>query len=298
MKSLPVILLSILLLSTASAQTILVDDTFTDTDRIGGFDGSSTDSAAPSVNIPTSTNTQWVVNGTSQMVASASGMAWNMNNVSNRMAIGYYPTFTVGGAPVTLSLAFTTGTYGAAPNNLRMAIFDSRPSGIRETDGFSSADPSYLNDIGHGIFSGSSNVGGGSVDDLTLRTYERVALTDNLLGSSSNWGELDRSSGATGYLQENTDYLLEVTLVENAGVLSIRTLLTGGNLTGYDYTVQDSSSPILEFNAFAMRWGGGELQFSDFNLTSFKVVQVPEPSFFAAVAGLLALGFIILRRFK
>ncbi|MEX0329797.1 MAG: PEP-CTERM sorting domain-containing protein [Puniceicoccaceae bacterium] len=298
MKTYICILLTTLIATSAFGQTILVEDTFSDTDRIGGFDGSSTDSSAPLISAPTSSNTQWVVNGTSQMVASASGMLWNMNNTSNRMAIGYYPNFTVSSTPIKLSLSFTTGTYGLNPNNLRMAIFDATPSGIRETDGFSSSDPNYVNDVGYGIFSGSSNVGGGSTADLTLRTYERVDLSNNLLGSSGQWSELDRSSGATGYLEENTDYLLEVTLVENAGVLSITTSLTGGNLTGYDYTVQDSTSPYLDFNAFAMRWGQGELQFSDFNLNSFTVVQVPEPSVFAAIAGIFALGFIFVRRRK
>ncbi|MCD8482989.1 MAG: hypothetical protein LR015_10220 [Verrucomicrobia bacterium] len=186
-----------------------VNDTFTNLDRIGGTDGSSTTASSPVISTPTSTNTQWVVNGTSQMVATGSGLNWNMNNTSNRMAIGYFPTVSVGSEGITLNLSFRTGAFGGTPNNLRIAILDSSPNGFRTTDGFGSTDASYVGDRGYALFSSGSFVGGGNTNNLVLNTFKRTDTNSNdLLGSAGVWGSAiggSGSSGATGYLDANTD---------------------------------------------------------------------------------------------
>jgi hypothetical protein len=281
---------------TLQGAVILVNDTFTDADRIGGFDGSSTSSSAPTISTPTATNTQWVVNGTSQMVASASGMLWTMNNTSNRMAIGYFPTVTVGADLVTFSLTFTTGTFGSTANNLRIALVDGSPNGYRTTDGFGSTDASSVDDAGYSIQSTSSNVGGGNTTNLVLRTFERTTLSNDLLGTAGNWSTLDTSSGATGYIDENTTYTLSIAMSYNGSDLSITTSLTGGNFAGMSYTAIDSTPSSIAFDTIAIRMGGGSNQFSNINMESFTVTQVPEPATFALLAGLLGLGLVILRR--
>jgi len=286
-------------LSGVNAQTMLVSDSFTDFDRIGGFDGSSTSSTDPLISVPSATNTQWVVNGTSSMVASSSGLYWTMNNTSNRMAIGYFPGFTVGSDQVTVTLDFTTGDLGVAANNLRMALFDASPSGLRETDGFSSSDDSYVDDVGYGILSSGSDVGGPSTIDLALTLRKRENTTsNNLLGTSGDWGSSLAVSAGTGYLDANTDYSLTVTMMENSGTLSITVDITGGNLAGMSFTGVDADNPILNFNAIAMRWGQGANQFSGFNLTNFSVVQVPEPAAYISIVGLLGLILALWRRRK
>ena len=289
---------AVFVISAGSVSGNLVNDSFNDFDRIGGFDGSSTSSTEPTINAPTATNTQWVVNGTSQMVASSTGLAWNMNNTSNRMAIGYFPEFTVSSTPITMTLTFTTGAFGASANNLRMALVNATPGGLRTTDGFGSSDASYVGDVGYGILSSGSNIGGGETGiDLGLTLRERVNTTsNNLLGSSGDWSSSLASSAGTGILDQNTEYTLSITLVENAGELAITVDMIGGNLSGMEFTGLDSTDPVLNFNAFAMRWGGGELQFSDFNLTSLTVSEVPEPSVYGLFLGMCVLGFVGWRR--
>lgn len=286
----------------ASAQVVyLVNDTFSDTDRIGGTDGSTSSSSSPTVNTATSTNTQWVVNGAKQMVASASGMVWNMDKTTNRMALGYFPTVDVSSGPVTISLGFTTGSLGGTADTFRFALLNGSAAGYRTTDGFGSTDASYVGDVGYAIWSATSNVGGNSTTDLVLRTHERVTTSSNdLLGTSNDWGtNLGASSGATGKFQADTSYLLSVTFNLVSGTLNIMTSLTGGDFEGMSYLVSDADAPTLSFDMLALRLGKGSNQFSNITFDSLVVTTVsavPEPSSYALLAGLAMVGVVAGRR--
>ncbi len=272
--------------STPGFSTTLVNDTFTDTDRLSS---------------PTSTNTQWVANGA--LTASSTGMLWNTTSASNRMVLGHFPTVTITSLATTFSLSFTTGANGATANNLRIALVDGTANGFRTTDNFSSTDGTYVGDVGYGIFSGASTVGGGNTTNLTLRTYQRnLTTSNNLLGTASDWGDnaggtgqLASSSGATGYFQANTAYTLSIGMSVSSGTLTMNTSLTGGNFSGMSFSTIDAVSPITNFNSIALRLGGGA-QFADINLTSFSVTAIPEPSSFAALAGLAVIGGALTRR--
>jgi hypothetical protein len=273
--------LGLFLTASASAQ-IYVDDTFSDLDRL----------TFP----PTATNTTWVVNGGSTLTPTGAGMTWDFLNSSNRMALGYFPAVTVGDSTVTFSLTFTTGAFGSTADNLRIALVDGSPNGYRLTDGVGSSDESYTGDRGY-AFMTDSNVGGGSTGDLRLRTFERATLSNNLLGTASNWVSLGSSSGATGYLDANTTYVFSVDAVYNGGVMSLTTSLMGGNLSGLSYQVQDDVSPTVAFDTFAIRFGKGDGQFDGITLNSFSVtgdlVPIPEPrmlSLFLGVAGMFLLA--------
>lgn len=274
------------IVATSARAVPLINDSFTDADRLSP---------------PTSTNTQWVANGT--LVASSTGMLWNTTSASNRMVLGHFPSVTISEVETTFSLSFTTGANGATASNLRIALVDGTANGFRTTDGFSSTDATYVGDVGYGIFSGASTVGGGNTTNLSLRTYQRnTTSSNNLLGTAGDWGDntpstgaLASSSGATGYFEANTAYNLAITMALEASTLTISTTLTGGNFSGLSYITTDPISPTTSFNSIALRLGGGA-QFSDINLTSFTVTSVPEPSSGAALAGLSVMGIILARR--
>lgn len=295
-----------LIASAASAQVnYLVNDVFTDTDRIGGLDGSTPTTA---IGVPTTTNTQWVVNDSNagKLVASETGMLWTPKTSSNSMLIGYFPSVALtANVPMTFTLNFTTGALGATTNNLRIALLDSSPAGFRTTDGFGSTDDAFVGDKGYGIFSASSNVGGPTAPtDLVLRTNQRFTFTNDLLNSSAGWGNntagntyFAASSGATGYLQANTAYALSLTLNYDGSALALTTSLSGGNFSGMNYTIMDDTDPTLSFDSFAIRIGNQE--FTTVNLDSFTVTTpIPEPSTYAAIFGALALGLVAYRRRK
>lgn len=297
------VLTAALIATATSAQVTLVHDTFSDSDRIGGFDGSSTTASEPSIGTATATNTQWVANRTSVLVASAGGMQWTLDTTSNAMLLGYFPTVSLAlDTPTTFRLAFTTGNMGGTTNNLRIGLLNGTPNGFRATDGFGSTDASYTGDEGYGVWSASSTVGGGNTSNLVLRTYQRNTLGTNLLGTAGEWGNNDgatqfgNSVGATGYFEANTSYVLEMTLTFDGTALLFETSLTGGNFVGMNYAVSDDVDPTTEFNMIAFRLGGGSNQFDSINFTEFSVSAIPEPSTYAALFGALALGLVAFRR--
>lgn len=272
---------------------VLVNDTFSDTDRASS---------------PTSTNTQWITDTSTPLTPSESGMLWDSDaGTGSRYALGYFPLVTVSNnetTPTVFTLEFTTGASGATASNLRIALLDTRPNGTVVADG-GAGNSVYVDDVGYGFFSSASTVGGGNTTALTLRTYQRNTLTStNPLSAAGDWGnnsgttQLANSSGSSGYFQANTSYSLNVSMLLTSGSLAMTTSLTGGNFSGLSYTATDAVTPTTDFNALIFRLGGNG-QFADINFTSLTisgVSAVPEPSSYAAFAGLGVLGLATMRR--
>ncbi|OAM91456.1 TonB-dependent receptor [Termitidicoccus mucosus] len=288
--------------TSAGGSGYLVNDTFTDTDRIGGSDGSSTSkTGGPFAVTPTGTNTQWVANQVSTLVATGTDLTWSYTGVSSVMAMGYFPDVTVGtSGTVTVQLKFTTGAAGTGVDNLRAILIDDTVGGRVDNDGFSSSEARQNGDKGYAVFSAASTVGNGTTD-LGLKTYKRTTTaSDDLLSSSGNWTTIaPASAGSTGYLEGGTAYTLTFMLAYDGATLSMRTKLEGGNFTGLDYTVTDSASPVLTFNAIGLRLGKGTLQFSQLKFDSLKIWEGDEPAaapaapVLSAATGVAADGFSV-----
>lgn len=286
-------------LSATAQATNLVNDTFSDTDRNSGL--------AQNPVLITSTNTQWITDTATPLTPSATGLLWNSAaGTGSRYALGYFPQVTVaeGTTPTVFTLTFTTGDAGATANNLRIALLDTSPNGIVTSDGGAGND-AYIGDTGYGFFSSASTVGGASTTNLTLRTYQRNTLTtNNPLSAAGDWGnnagstQFGNSTGSTGYFEPGNSYTFTVSMLLTGSSLDITTSLTGGNFSGLSYTVTDSVSPTTSFDGLIFRLGGNG-QYSTINFTSFTVSGVsaiPEPSAYATLAGLGAMGLILTRR--
>ena len=302
MKSRLLVPSALLCLLPAAHAVVLVNDTFTDTDRIGGSTGSSTTTSSPSIGTPTSTNTQWIGTRVSQIVASSTGMLWTMDSAS-RVVTGYFPDVNlVAGTVTTFTLNFTTGAQGTGTtNNLRIALTDGTANGTRNTDGVGATDNSYNGDLGYGFFSGNNTGGATPATDLTLNTRERTTTTSvNLLGTSADWSALNpSSSGATGNFAGSNSYSMTFGFTYSGSSLDITTGVTGGNFSGMNFKVTDPSPATTKFNQLSFRLGGGSAQFSSINFTQFQVEQItpiPEPSSYAVLAGLGGLALAATRR--
>lgn len=308
MKSRLLVPSALLCLLPAAHAVVLVNDTFTDTDRIGGSTGSSTTTSSPSIGTPTSTNTQWIGTRVSQVVASGTGMLWTMDTAS-RVVTGYLPEVNlVAGTVTTFTLNFTTGAQGTGTtNNLRIALTDGTAAGARSTDGIGNTDATYVGDVGYAIFSGNNTGGTVPATDLTLNARERVTTSSNtLLGTAADWGangvgnvSLGNSSGATGNFAGDSSYSMTFGFTYSGSSLDITTGVTGGNFSGMNFKVTDPSPATTKFNQLSFRLGGGSAQFSSINFTQFQVEQItpiPEPSSYAVLAGLGGLALAATRR--
>jgi hypothetical protein len=76
--------------------------------------------------------------------------------------------------------------------------------------------------------------------------------------------------------------------------------MTGGSLTSYATSYSDASALTTAFDSFAINWATGTMNSGTFTLDSFSATvtaaPIPEPSTYAALAGVAALGLVILRR--
>jgi hypothetical protein len=156
-----------------------------------------------------------------------------------------------------------------------------------------------LRSTGSNFFSGGgSGVWGQMRQDSTGNPFLRLYQQNNLVGSpsasftltSGNWYELETRFSLTNattaatlgvYLYDRgTDGTDARTLVESISATNVT--ITNSGFSGADLFAgfgggNDSGSPIAAFDNFA-------------------VTAIPEPSSFAALAGVLALGLVALRR--
>jgi hypothetical protein len=293
---------AVCLAASSAYGVVLVDDTFSDTDRIGGLNGSST-TTTTTINTPTSTNTQWIGTRASQEVASATGMLWTLD-ASSRLITGYFPTVNlVEGTTTSFTLNFTTGSLGTGlSNGLRIALTnDGGVGGIDNTDVIGSTSATYVGDVGYAFFNSGGNVGGTDAPaNVGLTTYQRTDLTsNNILGTGANWTSIGSSAGSTGNFGANTAYSMVFAFDYTGTQTTITTSVTGGNFTDLSYSIVDTTDLVTAFSQFSFRLATGNAQFATVNFTGFKVEQVsavPEPSAFAALAGISVLGLAATRR--
>lgn len=276
---------------------LAVNDPFIDTDRIGGMNGSSTSSTAPLIGTATATNTQWVSNRSNQLVASSTGMRWSPNVTSNTMITGYFPAVSLLDSNyVRLTLTFTTGAFGSgAGGELAVALVDGSPAGYRTTDGVGSTDTTYVGDTGYRV--NFSNCGTSSIIPAPLPAtslYRRVAFatSNNLLGTSNDWGNNAGAIGAANSLATatatagsafaaNTTYTLTITLDRlSAADVAITTSLTGGNLAGLTITGHDTTgSAWNRFDQLSLRLATGSTGWTNLNVTGLQINLVkPVPA--------------------
>ena len=283
----------------AFGQAYLVNDQFDDLDRIGGLTGASTSSSSPSIGTPTATNTQWVSHRQNELVATGSGMTWTMSSAS-RMVIGYFPTFDVADYAdgVTVNLGFTTGT-AAGNNNFRIGLLDSSATGYRVTDHYNATDAAFAGDLGYAFFSNGSNVGS-STTNLSGNLVERTnAGSTDLMGTAGDWTAVEAGNKTgTGYLAGGGSYDFQLQLLLADGSLTITTTFTDRATSDVilSYTVTDSTPSTTTFDSIVVRLGSGSGQYDTLGLDYLTASAVPEPSTYAAIAGVLVLGLAVARR--
>ena len=200
------------------------------------------------------------------------------------------------GHTLTLVMNFTTGTsLSTASNSFRFGIFNSGATQIAAD--FNSNTPAgnaFLDDLG---YMAAYNFSGAAVD-LRARTANTV---NQLLSSTTDLTTIANSSGSgtTGAFAASTSYTLTMTLERTSSGYIFSSLLNGGNNSDYYRTALDTtslSSALTSFNEFAFYVNGGSNAVNTINVTGMNISVIPEPSTYAALLGLAALGLAAYRR--
>ncbi|MDP1579072.1 MAG: PEP-CTERM sorting domain-containing protein [Candidatus Didemnitutus sp.] len=218
-----------------------------------------------------------------------------------------FPTANVAvGETLTVSLSFTTGgtVNNTTSNSFRFGVFNN--GGTPITANFNSNSPGaseFTNDFGYMFqhnFNGASSLG------MYARDAGTGTMPNTLLSTTASPGWLNIASDTTGTpapVAASTFYTLTLSLARIDGGYTFSSLLNGGATSEYARTVTDTTSGsigLASFNSFAFYINGGSNAMSAIDLSAMNIsvaaTVIPEPSTYAALVGLCALGLVAYRR--
>ena len=263
----------------ATPASVVLHDTFLDTDLIG-FDDRSNPPLSP-------TNSLWYTATTDSLTAF--GQGGNMLGIpaagGSSLWLGYFtetnslPVHLAIGKTLKVTLPFTPSSFGSFTNNatLRMGLFDYYDSGNRIIADGPNVGGSQGNATGVRGYMLALNFGPFFNDTTPLDIFARNFLPDiNLMGTTSDYESLGNGpspgvdTNAPAF-QAGTEYTLEFS-VARTGVNSVNvtTTLTGGG-TNWSHTVTDDNYAYHRFDAFGIRPNSLETSADSFIFSEFKV---------------------------
>jgi Invasin, domain 3 len=224
----------------------------------------------------------WFASTTSSLTAATGSMSGSPSSTSSRLWLTYYtssataPASLAPGQTLKLSLTFNaTGIIATTTNTttVRLGLFNYAAGATRvAADAFSSNDGNGVGVQGYSLF---INFLSTFSTGTPLAVKKRTTLNDtNLVGRSADYTEITPSgpsgqSGKPGFIS-GTTYTLVYAVTANAGSADITTIITGGGLN-LSNTVTDTSSPITNFDAFAIRPENSTESAATFQFTEMKM---------------------------
>ncbi len=218
-----------------------------------------------------------------------------------------FPTANVAvGQTLTVSLSFTTGgtVNSGTSNSFRFGVFNNGGTPIAAN--FNSNSPGaseFTNDFGYMFqhnFNGASSLG------MYARDPGAGAMPNTLLSTTASPGWLSITSETTGTpapVAASTFYTMTLSLARIDGGYTFSSLLNGGATSEYVRTLTDTTSGsigLASFNSFAFYVNGGNAAISAIDISAMNISvatsAIPEPSTYAVLAGLCALGLVAYRR--
>lgn len=242
------LLLSVMTASGASTSSVIVDDVFAN-------GNSQLQDLAH--------NSLWLFNGRSNNVRTdkVGSVTFDVTPAATSSE-GFWAYFTQSGSPIVLgvgdklSVAVTFSVSGFTNNgqDVRWGVFDSQ--GTRNTTNLTGGqnDATFVGDTGYGLDYFASGTGSPFV--IARRS---VLSSANVFNSFGDFSPIAGTGAQTRQaLVDSTSYTLVYTIERlSATDTRISTAVTGGALSGLNYTATESSpTPNVSFDYFAFRIGG------------------------------------------
>jgi hypothetical protein len=293
-----VALASLVFAVSASAQTVLVHDTFSS--PLARDSGTlSADRAAWYVMSPNSTalaTSSGGSNGTPFTVTQPTGSTSSMAYLAH-----WSPVSLQVGQKMTVSL---TASFAGLPTTtgFRLGIFDSKGTLISSdatSPNQTSESTTFAGDTGYAwTGNGSLAIGTASTGAL-YNTGERTTLTaTNLFSAAGDFTPLGSSNGTNAGFANGTQYTFSMTFdYQAANNLVMSTLLSGGSYGAGQVStaVTDTTPSATTFDYFIIRVANANA-FESITFHGLEISVIPEPSTYAALLGLGVLGLVALRR--
>ncbi len=283
MKHLSLCLAGLLLSISPLAATTIVNDTLSDASKTDGPDAS---------------NVVWYVAGaTSYTYNNASDGKLSLSSgTASGQFLGYFPSVTLAsGDTLTASFVYSFSSIGTATGNtvLRVGLYNSDGATKTTADGWASAAAFQPYDGYAGMSPVLSSATG------TTSIYEKTVVSNALIATVGNWTAIGTGASTTTPMVANTSYTGTFSITNNAGTLDFVYNLTDGSAYNVTALGTDASPTALTFDTVCMLTAGNAMLAGGiFSLDSFAVTvtAVPEPSTYAIIFGLGALGVVMARR--
>ena len=273
----------------SGSATVLVNDTWQDGNRTNQEAGTDAD-------LDGDIESAWF--GTTGTLASSTGkLAGSVGTGSS----SWTTYFAAEGSEVALALGETltvtwnfslTGTNATnASQGFRLALVNTPAAARLAADG----NPGSAAYGGYGMF---MNMGQTIDHTNPFQLMERAdaATASALLSASGSWASRDdqETTGTIGYADDVSYSFLMTIARTGTSELTINASMSGGSLGGDGMMMAsfiDTTPNSLAFDTFSLRPASEALSATTFNMTSFSVAVVPEPSSFM-VYSCAALGLL------
>lgn len=298
MKLTPTLLLLGVIVSLAHAQVSVVNDSAWSSPVANAYVGGSS-----GLNYYGSSSSS----GNLSLTGDSANLLTLATGTSGRGLAVTFATQSLGsiGSSITAAATFqiTGPLFTSTTNNFRIGLYDNSGGTAITANNFANTNNIFVGWNGY-MAASSLDV----ADSTPSQIYEKVTDQIAIIGAVSisgppavtyltsiGNGGIDLSPAQTPILAVATNYTASITITRIADGVNIAYTLTGGALgETFNFDLDDTTSATTAFNTFALHvnsntWTSTQLQ-------SLQISAIPEPSTYAAFAGLLALGFVAWRR--
>lgn len=279
------------------AQTTLLNDTFADGERT-------------ILNLPGSTS--WVANNPGNVSTGTGGITVSNVNSSGQSVGAQFMDGSVHtiGVGESLTLSFSIAFNGAVDSGtaspgfaygLRIGLFN--VNGTEASDGIGINNALWNPLTGYFAAINVGHVSSGT-DPIVLAERASVGSgssfvhLNHVVGGSAQPYYSTLDSGGTNNTFDQTAstfYTASLTLSRTAtNTMNVAFSLTGSGISGFSYSADDTTTPYTSFDILAIGAVTGTM--NSFIIDNVSVSSVPEPSTYAMLAGLGALGLAFWQR--